>query len=127
MWFAPGSPTRPGKGFAPLNPFHQDTAGTPWTSNACRNWRTSLKYDYDDFTVPGPPADSAAAPPVTPPAVLSLATDSTSASPPDVLRDLSALKRRINEKYGIARRELNRSPGIDGHKNDYVINIIYDR
>jgi hypothetical protein len=115
MWFNPASRT----GGAPLDPFHQDTRGTSWTSNACRDWKTSLKYDYDDFAVPQSGVGSAA--------LLSITTSSTTDSEAEAPLDLSALKKRINEKYGVVRRQLHNSPSIDGHENDYVINIIYDR
>ena len=100
---------------ASLDPFHQDDHNTAWTSDACRDWKASLKYDYDDLAPPS----------ISPLSTLS-ATDSTRGpqSDPTVL---SLLKRRINEKYGGVRKAINNSQGISGKQNDYVINVIYDR
>lgn len=35
---------------SPLTPFHKDTVGTFWTSNMVRNWATTFKYTYPEFT-----------------------------------------------------------------------------
>lgn len=115
MWFDSAS----GVGDVPLDPFHRDASNTPWTSNSCRDWKASFKYDYDDFTVPGQPAGVA-------PRSSTLRSSSGDA-PRDDERDLPTLKKRINEKYGVVRREIMNSPSMRGRENDYVINIVYDR
>jgi hypothetical protein len=100
-----------------------------WTSDGCRNWKTSLRYDYDDFSVPtrprGNPQPTPGNPQPTPES-----SESTSGNPqptPDDMVDVSALKKMINDKYGVVRRELAQSPEVKGRQNDYIINIIYDR
>lgn len=40
---------------------------------------------------------------------------------------LPGLKKSLNEKYSDTRHELLRDPHIDGNKNDYIVNIVYDR
>ena len=132
MWFDPQG----GVGNAPLDPFHRDTTSTSWNSDLCRDWKASLGYEYDDLSAPGPPTTSVAA--------RSFAADSTDdlsapgpstdpvavpseADSPNDQSDLSRLRKIINEKYGHVHRELENSPSIHGRKNDYIINIIYNR
>lgn len=101
---------------APLDPFHQDDENTSWTSNACQDWKASLNYDYDDLAVPDAPSDAARS-----------AADSTSETAAEST-DLRALKRKINQKYGGLQHAVGDSEDISGaKKNDYVINIKYDR
>nr|POF16546.1 tyrosinase [Quercus suber] len=35
---------------SPLTPFHKDTVGTFWTTNMVRNWASTFKYTYPEFT-----------------------------------------------------------------------------
>lgn len=132
------------RGTRSLTPFHKDTHGTFWTADACRNWKT-FNYDYDDLSPPADPSSSlstfglslAAAPPIAAtseaPAVIKAApiTAAAASEAPgtDVSAgvDITALKRQINARYGRIRNALRESPEIDGRKNDYIINVIYDR
>jgi tyrosinase len=87
-----------------LQPFHIDTEGTTYNSNMIRDWK-ALGYQYDTLMPPLHVLDATG----------QLDQDSY----------LSHLKRHLNERY--SNKEKDRPGNIDGHKNDYVINIIYDR
>ncbi|GKZ86659.1 hypothetical protein AnigIFM56816_002070 [Aspergillus niger] len=115
MWFDSAT----GSGAAELDPFHQDTTSTSWTSDTCRDWKASLKYDYDDLSVPGQPVESAT--------FSALTRGATSDPQMHDQSGLSILRKKINEKYGAVRREIARSPNMKGRENDYVINVQYDR
>ncbi|KAF2200495.1 Di-copper centre-containing protein [Delitschia confertaspora ATCC 74209] len=81
----------------PLVPFHKDEERTFYTSEDVRAW-TDLNYSYDWAFHPHPGA-----------------------------ANNSEIIRHINETYGHHRRELLNGPQISGTKNDYVINVVYDR
>ncbi|KAF8534625.1 common central domain of tyrosinase-domain-containing protein [Trichophaea hybrida] len=87
-----------------LQPFHIDTKGTTYNSNMIRDWK-ALGYQYDTLMPPLHVLDATG----------QLDRDSY----------LSHLKRHLNERY--SNKEKDRPGNIDGHKNDYIINIIYDR
>ncbi|KAJ5729093.1 uncharacterized protein N7483_003601 [Penicillium malachiteum] len=115
MWYSPTT----GIGAAKLDPFHRDTTGASWSSDECRDWKTSLKYNYDDLSVQVSPVGSAR--------LFALTPGATSDRQMDVQDDLSVLRMKINEKYGTLRREIQRASDIIGRENDYTINVEYDR
>ena len=80
------------------------TQREPWTSDACRDI-TKLHYSYDDLKKPK--------------------KGRKEAEGADLLDEL---RRSINRQYGVARgRVLNDKHGIAGLKNDYIVNVVYDR
>ena len=85
-------------------PFYRDEKRNPWTSNACR-YVSKLQYSYPDLKEPkkaGKEAEGA-----------------------DLLDEL---RKSINRQYGVARgRVLGDTDGIAGLKNDYIVNVVYDR
>jgi len=122
MWYEVAS-----RGTRPLTPFHRDSKRDFWTSNACRDWKV-FNYDYDDVSQspqpqsPQPPQPQfgvsfIAAPPAAPHAAASAVNKV----------DIPALKKSINDRYGRIRHALRQSPHIGGRKNDYIVNVIYDR
>lgn len=88
----------------PLWPFYQDTERKPWTSDACRDI-TKLHYSYDDLEKPEKGRKEA-----------------------EGVDFLDELRKSINRQYGVARgRVLGDKYGIAGLKNDYIVNVVYDR
>ncbi|MCJ1463962.1 hypothetical protein MMC07_002572 [Pseudocyphellaria aurata] len=89
-----------------LNPFHYDKNSHSWDSNRARDW-THSNYQYDTLEPP----------------------KSVYNEHGELNRDLwiAELRRILNEKYSNTRHELLSSPRIEGNKNDYIINILYDR
>lgn len=82
-----------------LTPFHRDSNGTPWTSFDVKDTEP-LGYSYDVL-------------------------HHRSGQERD--RYLSGLRKAINERYGQVRKELSKFPKLKGKKNDYVVDVIYDR
>ncbi|KAK4694655.1 hypothetical protein P7C71_g2972, partial [Lecanoromycetidae sp. Uapishka_2] len=75
-----------------------------WTSELTRSW-TDYGYQYDDLSFPPNP-------------------DGTSAAQ----TSLEELRKSINKRYGVTRRRvLDAQQDIAGLKNDYIVNIVYDR
>ena len=75
-----------------------------WTSERARMW-SDLKYQYDDLTTP--PAGSG-----------ELLGQS----------DPTELRKQINQQYGSLRSKFfDVGEGFKGKKNDYIINLVYDR
>lgn len=82
-----------------LAPFHRDTNRTAWNSDDARHTEP-WNYSYD--TLHHEPGQKNA----------------------DYLSDI---RKTINELYGQSRKDLFQFPNIHGKKNDYILNIIYDR
>ena len=101
-WFHPSDRLN---GDTPLQPFHVDVSSNTWTSDLCKYTR-DLNYTYDDLAFPPKPELSG------------------------TVEDeyLAKLRKHINSLYGTTRKALL-NDGIDteGNKNDYLINIVYDR
>ena len=114
----------------PLQPFHYDTQNSTYDSNMVKDW-TIFNYTYDTLSpLSQPGSDLATAQPE-----MLLAAQSAHAVQPhgvSVSHAISAvhhstLKKTLNSKYGNTRKDLLNAPGIHGLKNDYIINIVYDR
>jgi tyrosinase len=124
MWFDSPEPDDPTPG-DPLQPFHFDTRNGAYTSDMVRDW-TKLNYTYDVLVpAPEPVEDEGIlakpAPSVAGQERLAIAVQPSSG------RTLSHLRRTINNQYASTRKSLIDAPEIHGRKNDYIINIVYDR
>ena len=85
-------------------PFYQDEKRTPWTSDACRDV-TKLHYSYRD-----------------------LQKTEKECKEPQGVGILDELRKSINQQYGLARKKiLSDTSGTTGLKNDYIVNVDYDR
>lgn len=103
LWFNKPQKDEP-KPSAPLWPFHKNVEGDPWTSNACRDV-TELHYSYDNLKNPGKGGKGA-----------------------DEVDLLDELRSSINKQYGSTREHiLGDTYGTTGLKNDYIVNVVYDR
>lgn len=89
-----------------------------------QDW-TSLGYTYDNLAPPPKPANGSDA--VQSERILAVEPQSVSVSHATVAAHHSTLKRTLNSLYGNTRKDLLNAPGIHGLKNDYIINIVYDR
>ena len=104
-WFDSNDPRN---GDTPLQPFHTDSSNNIWTSNRCQ-FTKDLNYTYENLEEPSQPAKSD----------ISDVTGS---------ENLAKLRKRINLLYGTTRQALQKNKEkTEGNKNDYVINIVYDR
>ena len=115
----------------PLQPFHYDTQNSTYTSDMVRDW-TKFNYTYDNLVPPTQPSDGSDA--VQPQMLLAVQPQPAvqHAQSVPVHHAISAvhqstLKRTLNGLYGNTRKDLLNAPGIHGLKNDYIINIVYDR
>ena len=87
-----------------LMPFYQDEKRNPWTSDACR-YVMELHYSYRD-----------------------LQETEKGGKEVEGVGSLDELRKRINKQYGSARsRMLSDTSGTTGLKNDYIVNVVYDR
>lgn len=113
-----------------LVPFHIDTQGNTYNSEMTRDW-TKLNYQYDVLVPrPAPTGETGAEGLVQPvmeaQGILApQAVRHEVSQPPKHL--VSDLKRTLNSRYGNTRKDLFNAPSVDGRKNDYIINIVYDR
>ena len=82
-----------------LRPFHRDNNRTPWTSNDAEKTEP-LGYSYD---------------------VLHHRSGQKGE------QYLPGIRKAINERYGQTRKELFKFPSLNGKKNDYIVDVIYDR
>ena len=101
-WFDPSDPLN---GDTPLQPFHVDDSSHTWTSNLCRD-TGHLNYTYNDLAF------------LPKPDLRGTVEDEY----------LAKLRKHINSLYGTTRKALlNYGMDTEGNKNDYLINIVYDR
>jgi tyrosinase len=105
----------------PLEPFHYDTQSSTYNSDMVRDW-TRFNYTYDGL--PQPVTRSGDAQPAM---ILAAQSQIASTSPSTNISHHSTLNRAINGQYGNTRKDLLHAPEIQGRKNDYIINIVYDR
>lgn len=106
LWFDQPQPSDPAP-TSDLEPFHVDDHNTTYTSNSVKDW-TKLNYTYDTLASLTAKAHQGVA-------------------QPDVQHHLPGLRRSVVQRYGNTRRALAKAPGIEGRKNDYIINVTYDR
>jgi hypothetical protein len=133
-----------------LVPFHIDTQGNTYNSEMTRDW-TKLNYQYDVLVPrPAPTGETGAeglvqpvmeaqgilAPQAVRHEVSQPARGTQGLLAPQAVRHevsqppkhlVSDLKRTLNSRYGNTRKDLFNAPSVDGRKNDYIINIVYDR
>jgi hypothetical protein len=108
----------------PLTSFHYDTQNSTYTSDMVQNW-TRFGYTYDNLVPPSKPASESDA--VQLERLLAVQPQSVSVSHATAAAHHSTLKRTLKGLYGNTRKDLLNAPGIHGLKNDYIINIVYDR
>jgi hypothetical protein len=129
LWFDQPESGDP-KSTDPLEPFHFDTQSSTYSSNMVQDW-TKLNYTYDNLVPTSQPATESdnAQPEVLLAAQPQLAVQpqSFSVSHATIASHHSTLKRTLNGLYVNTRKDLLNAPGIHGLKNDYIINIVYDR
>lgn len=82
-----------------LTPFHSDSNRTPWTSNNAKTTEP-LGYSYDVLHHRSGQKDGPY---------------------------LSGIRKAINERYSQIRKQVLKFPDLPGKKNDYVVDVIYDR
>ena len=105
----------------PLEPFHYDTHNSTYDSNMVKDW-TKFNYTYDNLSQPASGSTNG-----QPETLLAAQPQSHSATHSTNISHHSTLKRALNSQYGNTRRDLLHAPEIQGRKNDYIINIVYDR
>jgi hypothetical protein len=130
LWFDQPEPGDP-KSTDPLELFYYDTQNSTYTSDMVKDW-TTFNYTYDNLVPPTQPSSGSGT--VQPEMLLAVQPQPAvqSAHSVSVSHAISAthhetLKRTLNGLYGNTRKGLLSAPGIHGQKNDYIINILYDR